>query len=90
MVDVSQLGSWNIETLTKLPLFCHLNNDALQTIVEMQGTVSPYPVHTQVELVVMTVTELCSRAYGEEACHKYLCAALNHWHLPVFNCKHDL
>ena len=44
------------EALPEPPLLRHLNDDALQTIAETPPTISPYPVHAQVERAVMTVT----------------------------------
>ena len=55
---VSQLISWDMEAITEPPLLRHLNDDDLQSIIEIPPTVAPYPVRAQaVERALKTVTE---------------------------------
>ena len=92
---VSQLINWHKEAVTEPPLLRHLDDDGLRSIIETLLAVAPFPVHTQsVGRAVKTVTEACSKVFGEEARHRYIhlrdAQAPARRLLPVFNCKQDL
>ena len=93
---VSQLINWHKEAVTEPPLLRHLDDDGLRSIIETLLAFALFPVHSQsVGHAVKTVTEACSKVFGEEArrgtvIHLRDAQAPARRLLTVFNCKQNL